>query len=162
MCFIIIVYIGKLNLTLLSFLSSDVSGNIAEVWVVGCVLVAGSRTQHFVSWNYDMATVVLRWLCRGTFGHCYHQFLNSTLQLWCYQQKCISTTFDQNIQNILTTYSASENREHTNWMFFCYILCLPTFRRRFFCITSMVIVICWLRKQVSRHATTRKYFPCRR
>ena len=158
MCFIILVYIGQLDLTLLSFLSSDVSGNIAEVWVVGCVLVAGSRTQHFVSWNYDMATVVLRWLCRGTFGHCYHQFLNSTLQLWCYQQKCISTTFDQNIQNILTKYSASENREHINWMLF-----VPShLPQAFFCITSMVIGICWLRKQVSRHVTTREYFSCRR
>ena len=57
MCFIILVYNGQVDLTSLSFLSSDVSGNIAEVWVVGCVLVAGSGTQHFVSWNYDMATV---------------------------------------------------------------------------------------------------------
>ena len=62
MCFIILVHNGQVDLTSLSFLSSDVSGNIAEVWVVGCVLVAGSGTQHFVSWNYDMATVVLRWL----------------------------------------------------------------------------------------------------
>ena len=140
MCFIILVHNGQVDLTSLSFLSSDVSGNIAEVWVVGCVLVAGSGTQHFVSWNYDMATEVLRCYgdCTGehsvtattssSIAHCSCDAIISSVN--AYQQHLIkpSKYFDE-------IFSFGKPKTNYNWMFFKNILWYPTlfgFGRRFF------------------------------